>query len=100
MSKIAIDIYLVPPIPSGPERDFSSAKHTITDQRYSLNIDSIELLECLKLCFRIGIFIEENLYSAIKRTSDIVGTVEEDLYSAIKRTGDIVGTVEEALGNE
>ena len=82
MSKIAIDIYSVPSIPSGPERVFSSAKHTITDQWYSLNIDSIELLECLKLCFRIGIF------------------VEEDLYSAIKRTGDIVGIVEEALGNE
>ena len=67
---------------SEPERVFSSAKHTTTDQRCSLNIDGIELLECLKSWFRIGMF------------------VEEDLHSTIERTGDIVGTVEEALGNE
>ena len=79
---MAIDIYSVPLMSFEPERVFSSAKHTITDQRYSLNIDSIELLKCLKLWFRIAIF------------------VEEDLHGAIERTGDIVVTVEEALGNE
>ena len=79
---MAIDINSVPPMSSEPESVFLSAKYTITVQRYSLNIDSIELLECLKLWFRVGMF------------------VEEDLYRAIERTGDIVGTVEEALGNE
>ena len=79
---MAIDINSVPPMSSEPERVFSSAKHTITDQRCSLNIDSIELWECLKSWFRIEMF------------------VEEDLHGAIERTGDIVGTVEEALGNE
>ena len=48
LSELAIDITSIPLMSSEPERVFSSAKHTITDQRCSLNINSIELLECLK----------------------------------------------------
>ena len=76
---MVIDIYSVPLMSSEPERVFSSAKYTITDQRCSLNIDTIELMECLKLWFRIGIFVEEDLYGTIERTGDRVGTVEEAL---------------------
>ena len=79
LSELAVDINSVPPMSSEPERVFSSAKHTITDQRCSLNIDSIEFLECLKSWFRTGMFVEEDLYCAIERTGDIVGTVEEAL---------------------
>ena len=45
-----------------PSRVFSSTKHTITDQRCSLKIEAIELLESW---FRIGIFTQEDLHSVI-----------------------------------
>ena len=51
---------------SEPERIFSGTKYTITSQRYRLKIDTIELLECLKLWFRIGIFTQEDLYNIIE----------------------------------
>lgn len=65
LSKMAIDIYSIPAMSAEPERVFSGAKHTITDQRNSLKIETIELLECLKSWFRIGIFIEQDLHAII-----------------------------------
>ena len=47
------------------ERVFSGAKHTISDQRTRLKIKSIELLECLKSWFRIGLFTEQELHEMI-----------------------------------
>ena len=52
------------------ERVFSGAKHTISDHRASLKSETIELLECLKSWYRLGIFMEVDLHA-------IVGTMEE-----------------------
>ena len=62
---MAIDIYSIPAMSSEPERVFSGAKHTISDQRMRLKIESIELLECLKSWFRIGLFTEQELHEMI-----------------------------------
>ena len=62
---MAIDIYSIPAMSSEPERLFSGAKHTISDRRMQLKIESIELLECLKTWFRIGLFIEQELHEMI-----------------------------------
>lgn len=48
---MAIDIYSIPAISAEPERVFSEAKRTISDQRASLKAETIELLECLKSWF-------------------------------------------------
>lgn len=82
LSKMAIDIYSIPPMSSEPERVFSGTKHTITDQRCSLKIETIELLECLKSWFRIGIFTQEDLHSVIamqERDRDYIGDGEGEL---------------------
>ena len=55
---------------SEPKRVFSGAKYTISDYRASLKSETIELLECLKSWFRLGIFTQQDLH-------DIVGTMEE-----------------------
>ncbi len=51
---------------------FLVAKHTVSDQRHRLKSETIELLECLKSWFRLGIFTKEDLHA-------IVGQEEEDL---------------------
>ena len=50
---------------SEPERVFSGAKCTISDQWASLKSKAIELLECLKLYFRLEIFTEEALHAIV-----------------------------------
>ncbi len=65
LSKMAIDIFSIPPMSSEPERVFSGAKHTISDQRSSLKIQTIEVLECPKSWLRIGIFTDEELHTII-----------------------------------
>lgn len=44
---------------SEAERVFSSAKHTISDERASLHIDIIQALEGVKSRFRAEIFTQE-----------------------------------------
>jgi len=56
---------------SEPERVFLGAKHTISEQRWSLEIETIELLECLKLWFRIGVFTEEDLQWRLYRPAPV-----------------------------
>ena len=51
---MVIDIYFIPAMSAEPERVFSGAKRTISDQRGRLRSETIELLECLKLWFRLG----------------------------------------------
>ena len=41
LSKMAIDIFSIPPMSAEPERTFFSAKHTISSE-------TLELLECMK----------------------------------------------------
>lgn len=71
LSTMAIDIYSIPAMSAEPERVFSGAKHTITDQRNSLKIETIELLECLKSWFRIGIYTQEDLHAIMTGLEEI-----------------------------
>ena len=73
LSRMVIDIHSIPAMSSEPERVFSGARHTVSDQRASLKSKTIELLECLKSWFRLGIFTEQDLH-AIVRTAN-----EEDM---------------------
>ena len=56
MSKMAVDILLIPAMSAEPERLFSGAKITITDRRNRLGSDVVETLECLKSWFGIREF--------------------------------------------
>lgn len=67
---MAIDIYSIPAMSSEPERVFSQAKRTISDHKASLKAETIELLECMKSWFRLGIFTQEDLNA-------IINTMEE-----------------------
>ena len=77
LSKMAIDIYSVPAMSSEPERVFSKAKHTVSEQRNGLKAETIEMLECLKSWFRLGIFTEEDLHAIVAQQGDM--TLEEAL---------------------
>ena len=55
---------------------FSGAKHTISGQRASLKSTTTELLECLKLWFRLGILTEQDLHAIIR-------TMEEGAMGAL-----------------
>ena len=54
---------------------FSGAKHTVSDQRNSLKSTTIELLECLKLWFKLGIFTEQDLHAIVDNLNE-EGAVE------------------------
>ena len=70
LSRMAIDIFSIPAMSSEPERVFSGAKHTISDQRNRLKADTIERLECLKSWFRLGIFTKADLHTAAASSAD------------------------------
>ena len=63
--KMVIDIYFISAMSAEPERVFSGAKYTISDQRNSLKSETIELLKCLKSWFRLGVFTEQDLYAIV-----------------------------------
>ena len=70
---LTLDYWLKPIQPAMSaelERVFSSNKHTISDQRNSLKSETIELLECLKSWFRLGVFIEEDLHAIVSNLSE------------------------------
>ncbi|KAJ3453656.1 hypothetical protein MRS44_017903 [Fusarium solani] len=48
LSMMAIDILSIAPMSTETERLFSKAKLTVTDQRGSMNIETLNLLECLR----------------------------------------------------
>ena len=52
LSRMAIDLLSIPAMSAEPERLFSGAKLTITDQRGSLQAQSIEATECLKSWYK------------------------------------------------
>ena len=52
LSKMAIDILSIPAMSAEPERLFSGAKLTITDQRNRMQPDTIEATQCLKSWYR------------------------------------------------
>ena len=53
-----------------PERVFSGTKHTISDERNSLKSETIELLKCLKLWFRLAVFTEEDLHAIVSNLAE------------------------------
>ena len=53
-----------------------SDEHTVSAERASLKSTTIELLECLKSWFRLGIFMEQDLHA-------IIGTMEEGAMEAL-----------------
>ena len=69
LSKMAIDIYSIPPMSAEPERVFSQTKLIITDLRNRLQMDAIEVLQCLKSWFRIGIYTDEELHEIMKQSN-------------------------------
>jgi hypothetical protein len=60
LSKMALDILLIPAMSADPERLFLGAKITISDRRTRLGIYTIEALECLKSWLKIEAFIDDN----------------------------------------
>ena len=62
---MAIDVFSIPAMSSEPERVFSQAKYTVTEQRMRVSIETLEIVETLKSWFRLGIFIEEDLHTII-----------------------------------
>ncbi|KAG7403743.1 hypothetical protein Forpe1208_v016273 [Fusarium oxysporum f. sp. rapae] len=48
LSMMAIDILLIAPMSTETERLFSKAKLTVTDQRGSMNVETLNLLEFLR----------------------------------------------------
>ncbi len=57
LSKMALDILLIPAMSADPERLFSSAKITVSDRRNRLGIYTLEALECLKSWLKISTFL-------------------------------------------
>ena len=53
---------------------FSEAKYTVSDSRASLKSEIIELLKCLKLWFRLGVFTKEDLHALVDNMKE--GSVE------------------------
>ena len=64
LSTMAIDIFSCPAMSSEPERVFSGAKHTLMD-RWRMSIQVLELSECLKSWFRLGIYEAADLHTII-----------------------------------
>ncbi len=65
LSTMAIDKFSIPAMLSEAERVFSGTKHTISDECSSLNMTTIEVLECLKFWFRAGLFTNDELSPTI-----------------------------------
>ena len=60
-----------------------TAKHTISDQRACLRSETIELLECLKSWFSLGIFTEKDLYGVVEIMMEGGAEALEDLEEAL-----------------
>ena len=67
LARMAINVHSIPSMSSEPERVFSGAKHTISDERASLKPNTIEALECSKSMLRAGIFTDTEISAAIAR---------------------------------
>ena len=62
---MAIDIFSIPAISFEPERVFSQAKYTLDIKRSRLKALILEVTECLKSWFHLGIFTDKDLHSII-----------------------------------
>jgi hypothetical protein len=52
---MAIDILSIPPMSDEPERVFSGGRRTVSWDRAQLEVETIEMRECLKYWKRSGI---------------------------------------------
>lgn len=62
---MAIDIFSIPAMSSEPERVFSGAKNTLSDNRASLTMSTIQATQCLKSWFCNGLFIKGDINGVI-----------------------------------
>jgi hAT family C-terminal dimerisation region len=60
LSKLALNILLIPVILAKPERIFSATELILTDRRNKLSIKIIEALACLKSWYKLKKFILDN----------------------------------------
>jgi hypothetical protein len=60
LSKMALDILLIPSMSVDLERLFSGAKISVLDRRNRLRIYTLEALECLKSWLKIEVFIDDD----------------------------------------
>ena len=67
LSRMVIDIFSIPAMSSEPERVFSQVKYTLDKQRSRKKALTLEITECLKSWFRIGIFTQEDLHLILKQ---------------------------------
>ena len=67
LTGMAMDMFSIPSMSAEPERVFSGAKRTISDERASLKPDTIEALECCKSMLRAGVFTDGDIRTAIAR---------------------------------
>ena len=65
LSLMAIDIFSIPAMSSEPERVFSGAKNTLSDNRASLTMSTIQATQCLKSWFRSGLFTKKDINGVI-----------------------------------
>jgi hypothetical protein len=60
LSKMALDILLIPSMSTDPERLFLGVKISVSDRRNRLRIYTLEALECLKSWLKIEVFIDDD----------------------------------------
>lgn len=83
LSKMALDILSIPAMSAEPERVFSEAKQTITDNKNRLGIEIISAFECLKSWYKL-------------KTWDGGSAVAEEIYGIYPKPG--VSDVLEGFG--
>lgn len=64
---MVIYIFSIPAMSFEIKGDFLMTKNTISDEYLSLLIEIIKTLECLKSWFRAGIFIQDDLFLALRK---------------------------------
>lgn len=77
LSIMAIDVFSIPAMSSEPERVFSGAKRTMSDHRMSMKTETVELLECLKSWFRLGIYTEKDLHTIIATEQALINDSDQ-----------------------
>jgi hypothetical protein len=66
LSMMAIDILSIAPMSTETERLFSKAKLSVTDQRGSMNIETLNLLECLRSWDRSSLIVPSEVSLLIR----------------------------------
>ncbi|KJZ69426.1 hypothetical protein HIM_11176 [Hirsutella minnesotensis 3608] len=72
LSLMAVDILSIAPMSAETERLFSKAKATVTDQRGSISVETLNLLECLRSWDKSALMVpSECCYADSRATIDI-----------------------------